>query len=101
MYKGTTTIRKDKTDLSNYIDGYDVYNSVLVDKLRDPNIQRVSYTITSNEYRPDLIAKDIYDDVKYTGILIFTCSLPISAYVRGTVLQVIPKGTLISIFNSI
>ena len=35
MYKKSSRIESTKQDLKNYIEGYDVFNSVLLDKLKD------------------------------------------------------------------
>lgn len=101
MFNKKNKISESKQDLSNYIDDYDLFNSLLFDKLRDPSIKRISYTITKYEYRPDLIAKEIYGDEKYMGLLIYTCGLNLEQYQVGVVLQVIPKSDLDRLVDSV
>jgi hypothetical protein len=50
--------------------------------------------ITRYEYRPDLIAKDIYGSTSYQGVLMAQCRISLNGYTRGTVLRIIPKSEL-------
>lgn len=101
MYSKKSTIINNKQDLSNYIEGFDVYNSEILLKLNDPGIQREDYEITTYEYRPDLIAEDYYGDSSYMGIVLLTCARGLETYTRGSVLKLIPKRSLDEILNSI
>lgn len=99
MYTKNKSIGARKQDLSNYVEGYDVYNSKLLDLLKNPNIEKVEYVITKYEYRPDLIAEDFYGDEKYTGILMIICGISLEGYTRGTVLNLIPKSKIENIIE--
>ena len=94
MYTKSKSMGSKKQDLSNYVEGYDIYNSKLLELLKDPKIETVEYTITKYEYRPDLIAQDFYRDEKYTGILMITCGIGLEEYIRGVILKLIPKSVL-------
>lgn len=94
MYTKSDRIEQTKQDLKNYIDGFDVFNSIILDKLKELEPDKTNYTITTHEYRPDLIAKEIYGDTKYTGLLILTCAVGLEAYKKGNVLRIIPKSSL-------
>lgn len=99
MFTSSNRITNNKLDPSNYIEDYDVYNSILIDKLRDPSITRSSYVINTYEFRPDLIARDFYGDSKYMGIMMLSLSLDLSQYTKGTVLEMIPKASIDAIVN--
>lgn len=95
MFKsGNSSKSESFEDLSQYIEGHDVFNSKLLRVLNDPSVTRVSYMITRYEYRPDLIAKDIYGSVNYCSLLMSQCRISIDGYVRGVVLRIIPKDYL-------
>lgn len=95
MYKsGTTRKVSSFNEISQYIEGNDVYNSKLLRALSDPSIIKVSYMITRYEYRPDLIAKDIYGNTEYCGLLMAQLRISLSGYSKGNVLRVISKDTL-------
>lgn len=79
------------TGLDNYVNGIDVYDSMLLHLLSDPSYARETYEITAYEYRPDLIAKDFYGSVDYLGILMIQTKLTLEDYKRGVVLKLIPK----------
>lgn len=99
MFTSSNRITNNKLDPSNYIEDYDVYNSILIDKLRDPSITRSNYVINTYEFRPDLIARDFYGDSKYMGIMMLSLSLDLSQYTKGTVLEMIPKASIDAIVN--
>lgn len=102
MYNGRTTRKIGIVEEgSQYIEGHDVFNSKILRNLADPSLDRVSYMITRYEYRPDLIAKDIYGGVEYTGLLMAQCRISVEGYVRGTVLRIIPKVTLDNIVRNL
>lgn len=101
MYKKATSITMNKQDLSNYIEGYDIYNSELLLRLQDPSIEKEDYLITTNSYRPDLIADDYYGSTSYLGIMMMTTSLELEDYKKGNILSLIPKNVIDSIINSL
>lgn len=101
MYTKINKISSGKNNLSNYVEGYDVYNSKLMELLNDPSIERVAYTINTYEYRPDLIADDFYNDKTYLGILFLTCGTSYENYKKGTVLYLITKSDIDNILNNI
>lgn len=101
MYRKNSNSISNRQDLSNYIEDRDIYNSVLLEKLSSSSIERTNYLITTKEYRPDLIAKEIYGDTKYTGLLVLTQGCGLDGFYKGAVLRVIPKNTLDSIIGSV
>lgn len=101
MYTKGSSILSNKQDLSNYIEGFDIYNSKLISMLSDTSLDRDEYTITTYEYRPDLIAADIYGSAKYLGILLLTQSIGLEGYRKGVVLRVIPKVIVDSLINKL
>jgi len=99
MFEKKDTIIGRKSELSNYVEGYDIYNSAILEKLKFAD--RVLYEITNNEYRPDLIAQDIYGDTSYEAFLLISCATPLTGFSKGTILRIIPKETLNRIINEI
>ena len=101
MYK-----KKGKTivsiqDPANYIYGKDIYDSYLLDVINNPTISRERHEITVHEYRPDLIAQDIYGSSSYMGLLLLQTKKGLEEYKRGTILEVIPKTVLDKILSEI
>ena len=94
MYTKESRIIGARENLSNYIEGEDVYNSLFLHIINDPTIERETYQITVYEYRPDLISKDFYGSTDYLGILLIQVGLGLSQYTKGTVLRLIPKETI-------
>lgn len=94
MYKSSGKLTSNINSLDNYVEGYDIYNSTLLRLLNDPGTEKIDYLITVYEYRPDLIAKDIYGDSSYEGLLMAQCCIGLNSYTRGTYLRVIPKEVL-------
>lgn len=94
MFKKDSKIVSNIQELSNYISGFDIYNSSILIYLNDPKIEREDYEITNYEYRPDLIAKDYYGSSNYMGLLILMASRDLSTFKRGSVLKLIPKNIL-------
>ena len=78
-----------RENLSNYIEGEDVYNSLFLHIINDPTIERSLYQITVYEYRPDLIARDFYGSEDYLGILLVQVGINLEQYKKGTVLSLI------------
>lgn len=101
MYTKNSSMISNKTELANYIDGYDVYNSSILIYLSNPRIERVNYLITAYEYRPDLIARDFYGDVSYQSLLMLQVGGALEGYKRGYTIQLIPKTTLDAILGNI
>jgi hypothetical protein len=101
MYRRSKTLNSEFEDLSNYIEGSDVYNSVLLTAISDPNLYNETYEITVYEYRPDLIAKDFYGSSKYLGLLLVQCPPGLDTYKRGNRLKLISKTTLDNILSKI
>lgn len=89
MYKKSKSVSANKMDLSNYVENNDIYNSSLLSILKD--LDKEDYLIKTFEYRPDLIAKDIYGSSDYMGILVLTCGISLENYEKGRIIQVIPK----------
>jgi len=101
MYKKSKTIINNKENISNYIEGIDVYNSYFLSKIKDPNIDRTPYEITVYEYRPDLITRDFYGSENYLGILLVQNPINLSSYTKGTVIKLIPKNIIDQLINII
>lgn len=101
MYRKLSKITASQGDPSNYVEGFDVYNSLLINKLRDSQEEKVAYQITTKDYRPDLIAKDIYGDTRWMGLLMMTCGLGLEGYKKGTILMIYPKTVLENILSSL
>lgn len=101
MYSKTNKIFTGISNIENFIEETDVYNSKLLLYLSDPTIERVDYEIITGQYRPDLIAKDFYGEYSYESFIILQAGLPLAGFKRGVVLRLIPKDTLDSILSSI
>ena len=99
MFTKKNKIINTQNDLANYIDGYDVYNSKILENLNDQ--PKVRYLIRTFEYRPDLIALDIYGSVDYMGFLLITCGTGLESYAKGNVIEVLPKSTIDLMINII
>lgn len=94
MFRKRDKMYISKRELSNYILGFDVYNSALIDYIRDPSVEKIYKVITEHEYRPDLIAKDIYGEDGYEGILYLTCGTSLENYYKGAIIEVISPNSL-------
>ena len=101
MYKKESRIVGNTVELGNYISGTDVYNSTVLYKLSDPNIEKVSYEITTCAFRPDLISIDFYGTVDYMPYVILSSGIGLEQFTKGTVLKLIPKETINNIINNI
>ena len=99
MYKKKDRIINSVENLSNYVEGNDVYNSTLFYFLADPTIEREPYQVTVYEYRPDLIAEDFYGSTEYMGILLVQLGLSLSDLKKGTTIFLIPKAIVDSIID--
>lgn len=100
MYRKPDRIITKKINLSNYVNGYDLYNSALIHQLTNPDIPREEYVINNYEYRPDLIAEEIYGSTEYLGLLLITQATPLNQYKKGVILSIIPKKILDGIIES-
>jgi hypothetical protein len=100
MYKKQQKIQSSITNLSNYVEGFDVYNSWFLQKLGDQSLRREKYQITVYEYRPDLIAEDFYGDPNYMGILMSQIRIKLENLKRGVILELIPKEIIDNIISS-
>lgn len=94
MYKKKQKIQKSNTELSNYIEGFDVYNSLFLKRISSSTLTRETYIVTVNEFRPDLIALDFYGDSNYMGILLAQIKIGLEQLKRGTILELLPKDTI-------
>lgn len=101
MYKKQQKIQSSITNLSNYVEGFDVYNSYFLQRISDPSLYREKYQITVHEFRPDLMALDFYGDSEYMGILLVQTKLGIENLRRGVILELIPKKTIDSIISGL
>jgi hypothetical protein len=101
MYSKANKVSSGIEDVVNYISGHDVYNSKLIEQLRDPSLPREQYEIKTFEYRPDLIAKDFYGSTDYEGILMVQTGSTLTNFRKGVTLTLIPKSNLDSLLRSI
>ena len=101
MYTKTNKVNSSLEDLTNYIDGSDVYNSKLVELLNDPSLPRDEYEIKTYEYRPDLIAREVYGSTGYEGLLMLQAGATLTNFRKGVTLMLIPKTNLDSLIRSI
>ena len=101
MYRKKSKIVNTSENLGNYIDGFDVYNSLFLQRITNPLLKRENYTITVYEYRPDLIARDYYGSTSYMGILLAQTKLTVEQLEKGVILSLLPKATIESIISSL
>lgn len=101
MYTRNNKVSSSIDDIVNYIEGYDVYNSKLIEVLRDPSLPREDYEIKTYEYRPDLIAKDFYGSEDYESLIMIQTGYTLTNFTLGTTLNLIPKTSLDSLLRSL
>lgn len=101
MYRKKSKIVHTIENLGNYIDGFDVYDSLFLSKLTNPLLKREDYLITVYEYRPDLIARDYYGSTSYMGILLAQTKLSVDQFKKGVILNLLPKSTIENIISSL
>ena len=101
MYSRAKIVSSGLEDIVNYISGSDVYNSKLIELLKNPGLEREEYEITTFEYRPDLIAQEVYGSTDYEGLLMIQTGTTLINYKRGETLMLIPKDSLDSLLRSI
>ena len=101
MYVKSNKIITSKESLCNYIDGIDIYNSKLLMMLQDPSYEKIYYEIKTSQYRPDLIAQDVYGSVNYMGLVILQAGIGLESYKRGTRITLLSPTDLFNILQSI
>ena len=101
MYTRADKISSELENIVNYVDGKDVYNSKLIELLRDPGLPREEYEIKTFEYRPDLIAKDVYGSTSYESLLMIQTGTTLTNFKKGATLMLIPKNSLDELLRSI
>lgn len=100
MYTKQNKIITSKEEITNYVEGIDIFNSKFLYELRKPELNREVYTVTIYEYRPDLIAQDFYGDVKYEGILMLQVGR-LENLVRGNRILLVSRSDVNSILSRI
>lgn len=101
MYNKPVKYTYTREELANYIEGNDVYNSSFLSIISSNAYPKISYVITEYEYRPDLIAKELYGSTTYEGILILQTGLLLEGFKKGAVLNVLSKSNLDNILNNL
>jgi len=101
MYRKENKIISSKQDPSNYVEGYDIFDSTLLYLISNPTLPRDRYEITVYECRPDLIAKDIYGSENYMGLLLLQINKGLDELIKGTILNVLPKSILDKIISEL
>lgn len=101
MYTKESILKGTRTNLSNYIEGIDIYNSAFLHYLSSPELEKVPYRITVYEYRPDMIAQDFYGSTEYLGILLAQLGVGLSYLKKGEVIYLIPKTVIDTLIRNI
>ena len=83
MYNKPTKYTYTSEELSNYIEGNDIYNSSFLSIISNPAYPKITYVISEYEFRPDLIAREVYGSTSYEGLLMIQTGLIISDYTKG------------------
>ena len=100
MYTKPSRIYTNIKNLENYINGADVYNSLLLFYLQDPSLETKEYTVKT-PYRTDIIAEEFYGDVEYEPFVILQLKTPINKVTRGRTFNLITEEELIKILEKI
>lgn len=100
MYTKPSRIYTNIKNLENYINGEDVYNSLLLFYLQDPSLETKEYTVKT-PYRTDIIAEEFYGDVGYEPFVILQLKTPINKVTRGRSFNLITGEELIKILEKI
>ena len=100
MYTKPSRIYTNIKNLENYINGADVYNSLLLFYLQDPSLETKEY-IVKTPYRTDIIAEEFYGDVGYEPFVILQLKTPINKVTRGRSFNLITKEELTKILEKI
>lgn len=101
MYTRANKVSSGIEDAVNYISGYDVYNSKLIERLRDPSLPREQYEVKVFEYRPDLIAQEVYGSTEYEALLMIQTGSTLTNFEKGVTLSLISKSSLDSLLRSL
>ena len=101
MYKSNKSVTSGIWNLTNYIDGSDIYNAYIIQELQRPDLSREMYEIKNYKYRPDLVAKDYYGSENYTGLVLLQTGLTLSNFKRGVILSLITKDDLDRILRNL
>ena len=101
MYRKKDKIISSVYDPSNYVNGYDIFDSLLLTLINDPTLGKDVHEITVHEYRPDLLAKDIYGSTSYTGLLLLQIKGGLASLSKGSKIEVLPKSVLDIIIKSL
>jgi hypothetical protein len=101
MYNKPTKYTYTSEELSNYIEGNDIYNSSFLSIISNPAYPKITYIISEYEFRPDLIAREVYGSTSYEGLLMIQTGLVISDYTKGRKLEIFSKSTLDNILNNL
>jgi hypothetical protein len=96
MFKtNSSSLRIEKLDLANYIEGDDIFNSEFLYRLNNLSDEDFNYhEITRYERRIDLISERIYNDKKYADILLFINKISINDLALGVVLKYPRKNVI-------
>lgn len=100
MFTRPSRIYTDVKNLEHYIEGADVYNSLLLFYLQDPTLETEEY-IVKTPYRTDIIAEEFYKNVEFEPYVIFQLKTPINMVTRGRVFNLITIEELMKIINKI
>lgn len=100
MYTKGNTMISSKEELSNYVEGLDLFNSQFLYMLTNPELERQVYEITVYEYRPDLIAEDFYGSTKYTGIVMAQVGVGLAGLKRGNKILLLSSSAISEILSS-
>lgn len=93
MYTRPKRIYTNLKRLENYIEGKDVYNSLLLYKLQDTSLETSEYTVKT-PYRPDIIAEEFYGDVGYEPFVLLQLRVSIDQVTRGRIFKFITKSEI-------
>lgn len=99
MYIKEQKIISSIEDVSNYIEGYDIYNSTFLSLLYNTTEPKEKYEITVYEFRPDLICKDFYGSESYYGIFLLQTKKLITEFRKGVILELLPKSVVDNIIR--
>lgn len=100
MYTRPKRIYTDLKRIENYVEGSDVYNSLLLLRLQDTTLETSEYTVKT-PYRTDIIAEEFYGDVGYEPFVILQLKVTIDQVTRGRVFRLITKSVIDSILDKI
>lgn len=93
MYTRPKRIYTDLKRLENYIEGEDVYNSLLLFHLQNSDLETKEYTIKT-PYRPDLIAEEFYGSLEYEPFVLLQLKTPIDKLTKGRIFNLITKSEI-------